>query len=199
MEGLCLKWIIKNLKRKGQAFIVLPDSIFNVFANKVLRDEIKKNCYINCIISLPAKTFFNTPKKTYVLGITKKDCDEDECENLKQDFPVFTYLVSNIGETLDINRFEIPENDLDNAKNLFNQFKGSPNNFQTDDPRCKLQPIEKFENEKYWIIDKWWSKEEKEKLGISEKEEVFTIDEFKEEMKNIKENFDKLNKILEGL
>lgn len=199
VEGLCLKWIIKNLKRKGQAFIVLPDSIFNVFANKVLRDEIKKNCYINCIISLPAKTFFNTPKKTYVLGITKKDCDEDECENLKQDFPVFTYLVSNIGETLDVNRFEIPENDLDNAKNLFNQFKGSPNNFQTDDLRAKLQPIEKFENEKYWIIDKWWSKEEKEKLGISEKEEVFTIDEFKEEMKNIKEDFDKLNKILEGL
>jgi len=37
MEGLCLKWIIKNLKRKGQAFIVLPDSIFNVFANKVLK------------------------------------------------------------------------------------------------------------------------------------------------------------------
>jgi len=28
MEGLCLKWIIKNLKRKGQAFVVLPDSIF---------------------------------------------------------------------------------------------------------------------------------------------------------------------------
>lgn len=199
VEGLCLKWIIKNLKRKGQAFIVLPDSIFNVFANKVLRDEIKNNCYINGIISLPAKTFFNTPKKTYVLVLTKKDCDEDECENLKQDFPVFTYLVSNIGETLDVNRFEISENDLDNAKNLFNQFKGSPKSFQTDDPRCKLQPIEKFENEKYWIIDKWWSKEEKEKLGISEIEEVFTIDEFKEEMKNIQKDFNKINEILEGL
>lgn len=186
VEGLCLKWIIKNLKRKGQAFIVLPDSIFNVFANKVLRDEIKKNCYIDCIISLPAKTFFNTPKKTYVLGITKKDCDEDECENLKQDFPVFTYLVSNIGETLDINRFEIPENDLDSAKNLFNQFKGSPNNFQTDDPRCKLQPIEKFENEKYWIIDKWWSKEERINLGIEEEDESLTLDEFKDQIEKTK-------------
>jgi type I restriction-modification system DNA methylase subunit len=186
MEGLCLKWIIKNLKRKGQAFIVLPDNIFNVFANKFLRDEIKKNCYINCIISLPAKTFFNTPKKTYILGITKKDCDEDECENLKQDFPVFTYLVSNIGETLDVNRFEIPENDLDNAKNLFNQFKGSPNSFQTDDPRCKLQPIEKFENEKYWIIDKWWSKEEKIKLGVEEEDESLTLDEFKDQIEKTK-------------
>lgn len=192
VEGLCLKWIIKNLRKGGQAFIVLPDSIFNVFANKVLRDEIKKYCYINCIISLPAKTFFNTPKKTYILGITKKNCDEDECENHKQNFPVFTYLVSSIGETLDVNRFEIPENDLDTAKNLFNQFKGSPNSFQTDDPRCKLQPIEKFENEKYWIIDKWWSKEEKEKLGITEREEILTIDEFKEEMQNIQKEFDKI-------
>lgn len=186
VEGLCLKWIIKNLKRKGQAFIVLPDSIFNVFANKGLRDEIKKNCYIHCIISLPAKTFFNTPKKTYILGITKKDCDGDERENLKQEFPVFTYLVSNIGETLDINRFEIPENDLDNAKNLFNQFKGSPNSFQTDDLRCKLQPIEKFENEKYWIIDKWWSKEEKINLGIEEEDERLTIDEFKDQIEKTK-------------
>jgi len=192
MEGLCLKWIIKNLRRKGQAFIVLPDSIFNVFANKVLRDEIKNNCYINCIISLPPKTFFNTPKKTYVLGITKKDCDEDECENFKQDFPVFTYLVSNIGETLDVNRFEISENDLDNAKNLFNQFKGSPKSFQTDDPRCKLQPIEKFENEKYWIIDKWWSKEEKIKLGMEEEDNNLTLDEFKDQINKAKKSLGEL-------
>ncbi len=134
------------------------------------------------LISLPPKTFFTTPKKTYVLGITKKDCDEDECENSKQDFPVFTYLVFNIGETLDVNRFEIPKNDLDNAKNLFNQFKGSPNNFQTDDLRCKLQSIKKFENEKYWLIDKWWSKEEKIKLGIEKKENIVSIEEFKEEI-----------------
>ncbi len=85
VEGLCLKWIISNLKKSGSAFIILPDSIFNVFANEVLRDEIKRRCYINCIISLPEKTFFNTPKKTYILGITKKEDDEQ-----KQDFPVFT-------------------------------------------------------------------------------------------------------------
>ena len=192
VEGLCLKWILKNLKRKGQAFIVLPDSIFNVFANKTLRDEIKRICYINCIISLPIKTFFNTPKKTYVLGITKKDCNEDECQSLKQNFPIFTYLVSSIGETLDINRFEIPENDLDNAKNLFNQFKGSPNSFQTDDPRCKLQLIEKFEDEKYWIIDKWWSREEKVGLGIEEEDESLTIDEFVDKAKDMKQNLDRI-------
>jgi len=199
VEGLCLKWIIKNLKRKGQAFIVLPDSIFNVFANKVLRDEIKKNCYINGIISLPKKTFFNTPKKTYVLILTKKDCDEDECENLKQDFPIFTYLVSNIGETLNVNRFEISENDLDTAKNLFNQFKGSPQSFKTDDPRCKLQPIEKFENEKYWTIDKWWTKEEKIKLGIIEKDEILTFSDFTSLLGDISNSIKESQKDLEKL
>lgn len=190
MEGLSLKWIISNLKKGGSAFVVLPDSIFNVFANKVLRDEIKKQCFVNCIISLPAKTFFNTPKKTYILGISKKE-DAD----IKQNFPVFTYLVSNIGETLNIDRFDIPENDLDKAKILFNQYKGSPKEFNTDDPRCKLQPIRKFENEKYWIIDKWWSKEEKIYLGIEEEEDVITIDEFKEDIEDMKNELGELEVI----
>jgi type I restriction-modification system DNA methylase subunit len=190
VEGLCLKWIIENLRRGGSAFIILPDGIFNVFANKVLRDEIKKQCFINCIISLPVKTFFNTPKKTYILGITKK---EDDAE--KQNFPVFTYLASNIGETLNINRFDIPDNDLDKAKILFKQYKASPNDFKTDDLRCKLQSIEKFEKEKYWIIDKWWSKKEKERLGVLEKEQVLTIDEFKEKIENSQSKLGELEKI----
>ncbi len=199
VEGLCLKWIISNLKRNGSAFIILPDSIFNVITNLILRNELIKKCFINCIISLPLKTFYNTPKKTYILGITKKDCNEDEFENIIQDYPVFTYLVSNIGETLDKNRFEIEDNDLDKAKNLFNQFKGSPKTFKTDDPRCKIQPIEKFKNEKYWVIDRWWNKAIKEKLGIIEKKENLTIDEFKEEMEFIKNDFNTLNNILPNL
>ena len=191
VEGLCLKWIIKNLKRNGQAFIILPDGIFNAFANQELRNEIKKNCYINCIISLPEKTFFTTPKKTYILGITKKNS-----EKYKQDFPVFTYLVSSIGETLDVNRFEVSENDLNTAKNLFNQYKGSPQTFQIDDPRCKLKDIKEFGKD--WIIDNWWSKDEKIKLGILKKVKSITIDEFNEEIKTFKQivnESEKINKI----
>jgi len=199
VEGLCLKWIITNLKKGGSAFVILPDSIFNVFANDTLRNEILDKCYITCIISLPLKTFFNTPKKTYIMGIVKKDCNNDSCGNAKQDTPVFTYYVSNIGETLDINRFEIEENDLDKAKNLFNQFKGSPNTFKTDDPRCKIQPISRFEKEKYWIVDRWWSKDEKEKLGIVEKEDILTVAEFKNEVRRMRKVFDSLDKVLEEL
>ncbi len=174
VQGLCLKWIISNLKKGGSAFIILPDSLFNISQNKVLRDEIKKQCFINCIISLPTKTFFNTPKKTCILGITKK---QDETE---QGFPVFTYLASSIGEMLNITRFEVEENDLDKAKNLFNQYKGSPNNFRTDDPRCKIQPFSRFEMELDWSIDKWWTKEERIELGVIEEEEIVNLEEFKE-------------------
>lgn len=191
VEGLCLKWIIENLRIGGTAFVILPDGIFNAFANEELRDEIIDKCFINCIISLPVKTFFNTPKKTYILGITKKRDTKE-----RQRSPVFTYLVSNIGETLDINRFDIPENDLDKAKILFNQFKGAPLDFKTDDPRCKIQPIEKFLDEKYWIIDKWWDKDEKEKLGIVKKERFMTASEFGEVIERSKNNLKKLEEII---
>lgn len=193
VQGLCLKWILFNLKKEGSAFIILPDSIFSLANNKELRDEVMKNCFINCIISLPVKTFFNTPKKTYILGITKKNY------NQKQDFPVFTYLVSSIGETLDINRFEIEDNDLDKAKNLFNQYKGSPKTFKTDDPRCKIQSFDKFEDGKYWNIDKWWNKEEKIELGVMEEEEIVTIEEFKERLIDFSSKIEEYKKILEEL
>lgn len=192
VEGLSLKWIISNLKRGGTAFVILPDSIFNVFANQSLREELLNECIINSIISLPVKTFFNTPKKTYILSITKK---HDRAQ--QQETPVFTYLVSDIGETLDINRFGIEDNDLDKAKNLFNQFKGSPNNFITDDPRCKLQPIQRFQQEKYWIIDKWWTKEERIDLQVIEAEEIVTIDEFKTMLSDFSNKLDGYKKALE--
>jgi len=86
---------------------------------------------------------------------------------------------------------------LDNAKNLFNQFKGSPNNFQTDDLRCKLQSMDKFENEKYWIIDKWWSKEERISLGVEEEEEIVSVEEFKEKLEDLSEKLEDYKKILE--
>ena len=198
VQGLSLKWIISNLQENGSAFIILPDTTFNISSNMVLMDEIKNRCLINCIISLPNKTFFNTSQKTYILGITKKETNVDG-KTEKQDFPVFTYLVSSIGETLDAKRFEREDNDLDKAKNLFNQYKGSPNNFTTDDPRCKIQPIEKFNPKEYWSVDKWWSKQEKIKLGIEEKEIVLTLEEFKEMFRDVYNTIDTLNKEVEAL
>lgn len=182
-QGLALEWIIRALKKGGKAFVVIPYSILGLTQNKELRGFMRQECYLNCIISLPTNTFFNTPQKTYILGITKKEIDKPE-----QDFPVFTYLVSNIGETLDVNRFEIEgKSDLEKAKDLFNSYKGSPKTFpinEIGDLRCKLQPIEKFDDDP-WIIDGRWSKEEKIELGIEEKVEFLTIEDLSEKLENI--------------
>ena len=73
VEGLFMEWIIKALKPGGKAFIVIPDGIFKSSNDKNLRQYLLDECYVDGIISLPIKTFFTTPKKTYVLAITQKN------------------------------------------------------------------------------------------------------------------------------
>jgi type I restriction enzyme M protein len=179
LEGLALEWIIRHLKKGGKAFVVIPDGILNRLDDKNLRSFILQECYLDGIISLPQKTFYATPKKTYILAITKKENIED-----KQKFPVYTYLVSNIGETLDINRFETPEkNDLPEMVDLFGEYliyktKDKIKELNNKSARCKIQPIEHFEPEKHWSIDRWWTREEKIELGIEEEEDEITPEEF---------------------
>ena len=174
VEGLFIEWIIRALKKNGKAFVIIPDGILNRINDKNLRKFITDECVIDAIISLPTKTFFTNIKKTYILAITKKNSSSDI-----QDTPVFLYLVSNIGESLDIYRFENPEkNDLNEAVDLFNQFKGAKNAFKTNSLRCKTLPIKNFKPEDNWVIDRFWSKKEKIKLGIVEKETKVTILDF---------------------
>jgi type I restriction enzyme M protein len=193
LEGLCLTWIIENLKKGGTAFIILPDGIFNN-NNKSLHNKLLKKCFIKGLISLPNKTFFTTQQKTYILIIEKK-----QDEKIIQDFPVFTYLVSKIGESLDINRFEEEENDLEKCKNLFNQFKGSPKTFENEDKRFKKFNIEKFKNGDYWIIERWWSEKELIKLGLREEENFISIEDFKNEISNFKNKLEEYENLLEEL
>lgn len=189
VDGLALEWVVRSLKKNGKAFVIIRDGILVSQQNINLKKFILEQCYLNCIISLPIKTFFNTPQKTYILGLTKRDnpirinINNFSSEaNLIQSFPVFTYLVSNIGETLDSRRWEIEgKSDLEKAKELFNSCKGSPNNFPVNeigDLRCKLQEISKF-NPELWDVDNWWSKTEKIQLGIEEEVITVNIDEFK--------------------
>jgi type I restriction-modification system DNA methylase subunit len=186
VDGLALEWIIRNLRKNGRAFVIIPHSILNVMQNQELRRFLKSESFINCIISLPVKTFFNTPQKMFVLGITKKNNPKEE-----QDFPVFTYLVSDIGEQLNIYRFETEgKSDLEKAKDLFNAYKGSPSTFpekEIGDPRCKLQAIDRFDPSKRWYIDDWWTKEEKVELGIEEETETLNLDEFIQKIEETKQ------------
>jgi len=177
VEGLFMEWIIRALKPGGKAFIVVPDGILNRQNDKNLRKFILDECYIDGLISLPLNTFFTTNKKTYILAITKKINKKDIQKN-----PVFTYLVSEIGESRDIYRFDIDQNDLQEAVTSYSFFKGNKKGFEkiNSDKRCKLQPFSKFLDniEKTWIIDKWWTEKEKIELGIVEKKDKVTLLEF---------------------
>jgi type I restriction-modification system DNA methylase subunit len=201
VEGLFLEWIIRSIKPSRKAFIVIPDGILNRLNDNKLRKFIKSECIIDGIISLPSNAFYTTPKKTYILAITKKDGKtEIERESDKQSDPVFSYLVSNIGETLDVKRFSTPDkNDLIEMVSLFNQFKGAKNSFKTPSLRCKIQPITKFNPDEHWSVDRWWSKDEKIELGIEEEDTIMTLAEFKQRVKDTSAKINELNKKLKGL
>ena len=185
VEGLFMEWIVRALKPNGKAFIVVPDGIFNRQNDKNLRDFLLEECYIDGIISLPLNTFFTTNKKTYILCITKKNKRTD-----KQTSPVFTYLVSEIGESRDVYRFDIEQDDLTEAVTLYCFFKGNKDGFEKidRDPRCKVFPISTFENENQWSVERWWTKEEKTALGIEEENQAIKFEELPYFLENIADN-----------
>ncbi len=196
VEGLFMEWIIKALKPNGKAFVVVPDGIFNRQNDKNLRQYILDTCYIDAIISLPLKTFFTTPKKTYILAITKKS----DISQIQTD-PVFTYLCSEIGESRDIYRFDIEQDDLKEAVSLFKFFKGNKKGFSklNQDKRCKMQEIDTFKPEENWSVEKFWSAEEQIALGIKEKTNVIQIVEFSDELQNTAENLMSHQNVLRDL
>lgn len=186
VEALFLEWIMRSVKYGGTANIVLPDGIFSNNANKKLKEKLKKYFYIEAIISLPVNAFFNTPKKTYILTIRKKTETEIE-NNVCQDYPVFTYIAGSIGETLDVYRFDTDENDLKQSVIKYNYYRQSTdkNNLQEpiksfllDDQRLKLLSIDELSSKKSWIIENWWSEEEKIVIGLKKERQVVSIDEF---------------------
>ncbi|MCD4744165.1 MAG: N-6 DNA methylase [Desulfobacteraceae bacterium] len=193
VEGLFMEWIIRALKPNGKAFVVVPDGILNRQNDKHLRKFILDECCLDGLISLPIKTFFTTPKKTYILCITKKANKIDI-----QRTPVFTYLVSEMGESRDVYRFDIEQNDLQEAVTLYSFFKGDKGNFSkiNSDNRCKIQPVDKFKPEGHWSIDRWWTKEEKIALGILEEENAIDITGFSELVSDISETLSDFSNLL---
>jgi len=187
VEGLFVEKIINELKPNRDAFIIIPDGILNRINDDKLRAFIKNSCIINAIISLPVNAFYTSAKKTYIIALTKKE------SIIPQQDPVFTYLITNIGETLDAKRFEC-ENDLPQMVRLYKHFLVDKNNFETSDPKCKIQPITRFDPKKHWSVDRWWSKEEKISLGLMEEEVILTEEEFYENIKGIYEKIGSLIK-----
>ena len=99
--------------------------------------------------------------------------------------PVFTYHVSEIGETRDANRWELEQNDLTEAVALYNQFKGSPQSFASNRMdrnvlRCRTVPFNEFQRQPHWLVDRWWSHEERLSLGITDEPKVVTDEELRD-------------------
>lgn len=179
IEGLFMEWIVRALKPGGKAFVIVPDGIMNRSNDKRLREFILEECDIDAVISLPINTFFTTNKKTYILAITKKIPVMRDGIKIKehQTTKVFTYLCSEIGETRDVYRFDMEQNDLSEAASLFNMFKNARGYFKTDDKRCKIVDIDVFYTGAHWSVERWWTREDRIELGIEEETESVTPEE----------------------
>lgn len=169
-ESLAMEWIVRNLKPGGQAIVVVPDGLL---IQRPVLEFISTRCKVQALISLPTRTFYSTSKKTYVLALRRFNDGETSQED-----PIFTYLVSEMGESRDNYRFPIEENNLETAADLFNQFKGSPKSFSTNDPRCKVLSTAELNASGNWLVDRKWTSEEKSTLGIVEQASEYTEDEF---------------------
>lgn len=182
LESLGVEWIVNSLKPGGKAFVVIPDGILGrvVPGSKRLRQFILDKCYLDAIVSLPVRTFFANYEHTYIIALTKKDSP-----TLHQDFPVFTYLVSNIGERLtSVKREAIDDNDLPEMIRLFKIYNASravsKDYVEQASRRCKIFDFETFEKGDHWVIDRWWTEAEKIEIGIFEAPHSVTKDELEQ-------------------
>lgn len=183
-EGMFIQKMVKELRANGRAFIIVPDGFLYRPADTELRKFIRDECILDGIVSLPVKTFYTTTKKTYIICLTKK-----EDKSLAQNSPVFTYIVSDIGETLDVNRLPTPDlNDLKDMVTQYNYFITNKNGYVPLNNRCKIQDIELFAPENKWLIDEWWSYEEKVLLGIEDEYEKLTDELIFEKLEDLRNN-----------
>ena len=168
LEGLSVEWVIRSLKPNGRAFLIVPDGILGRIGDRKLRDFILNECYLDAVVSLPNRTFFANDEHTYILAFTKKNRQTDV-----QTRPVFTYLVSNIGERLtSVRREEIDADDLPEMEELFKIYSATKGNARTllekQSGRCRVYDIERFRESPHWVVDRWWSREERVAIGAEE-------------------------------
>ncbi|MEM6506003.1 MAG: N-6 DNA methylase [Planctomycetota bacterium] len=147
-EALALEWIIDRLTPGGQAGVIVPDGL--LLQSGVLQ-SLAEQAEIEAIVSLPKRTFYSTPRKTYIVFLRRK------VETAPQKDPVFLYLTSEIGETRDVYRFPIKQNDLAEAAILFRQFVADKQAFSSKSDRCKVLSFESLAERRNWLIEREWS------------------------------------------
>ena len=176
-ESLAVEWIVNNLKPGGQAMVVVPDGLMN---QRAVLEEVKARCIVEVIAALPARTFYSTTRKTYILGIRKKR----ESGEL-QVAPVMAFLVGEIGESRDSRRLPMDENHLVELVSLFNQFVGSPKTFTTEANRCKVIPFADFDEMTNWMIELRWGEKERRELGYAKHVTEMSEEEMEEVLETL--------------
>lgn len=194
LESLFLEWIVRSLKPGGHASVVVPDGILRNANNSSLRENIASRCVIESVISLPVNAFFSTAKKTYVLNVQRKKFNADGTLPVQRS-KVFTYICSSIGETLNVYRFDDPDNDdLKDAVDAYNVYRSLrdansvsdaaidayiehlPNHIKA---RLRLLEANEFVSGS-WVAEDYWSEDEKIALGLRNDKENLTPSRFVE-------------------
>ena len=191
VECFFIEKIINELKPNGKAFIIIPDGLLNRVNDHKIREFIKKHCIIDGIISLPIGAFYSTQKKTYILAVTKKESSDKH-----QIDKVFGYIVTTIGESLDVYRTAIEGNDLKDFVRQFKYFKLDKTLFEPLSINCKVFEIGKFDPKTNWCIDRFWDKQSKIDLGIEEQINIVDIDEYHNQVSRVTNEVQELNKAL---
>ncbi|GGL55784.1 HsdM family class I SAM-dependent methyltransferase [Wenxinia marina] len=194
LEGLFLEKIVRELKPGGRAFVILPDGVFIRSADARLRRWLRERCFIDGIISLPVKTFYSVKKKTYILCLTKK------VEPEEQKGPVFAYMVTHFGETLDSLRLPTVTDDMPELVRLYRAFISIRSRLSEDpdaigilsSPRLKLLPISDFSAGGSWAVDRAWSKGEKAEIGLEFEPSSLTEEEFVDSLRAAHDELAKL-------
>ena len=126
-----------------------------------------------------------------------------------QMYPVFCYICKSIGETLDVNRFDTPEdNDFRDAVNKYNVYRKLTDKCQIDEPfkgwfeediKLKLIDVSELIPKDSWIIEKKWSQEEKIKMGLVKENNTVSVEELQEFISEIAEQMNEYKEVLECL
>lgn len=173
VESLFVEKMIKELKPGRKMFVIIPHGILDRVNDSGIRGFIKDSCIIDGFISLPRGTFYSTKKKTYIMVLTKKT------EVTEQNSDVFSFIVTNIGESLDVYREKQPDkNDLIDMIKEFRYFMVNKDDYVPQSIKCKKVPIGEFEADSNWCIERFWDYEEKVEIGIEEELEVVNLEEY---------------------
>jgi type I restriction-modification system DNA methylase subunit len=154
-------------------------------------EYIKERCFILGVVSLPSRTFYSTPKKTYILALRRKPH-----QGQTQTDPVFTYLVSEIGESRDSRRVHLETNHMNGMEQEFAMFRAAPLRFKSSDDRCKILKWSDFDALRNWLVDRNWTMQEKVALGIAQEPEELDGDAFRKLVRDAKDALDTLYKEL---